>query len=46
MVYLVQTAGYKDVLIPEYFDKTFILGGWSSNIPLFAAKMSEIYQNK
>ena len=43
MVYLIQTAGYKDVLIPEYFDKTFILGGWSLNIPLFAAKMSEIY---
>lgn len=43
MVYLIQTAGYKDVLIPEYFDKTFILGGWSANIPLFAAKMSEIY---
>lgn len=46
MVYLIQTAGYKDILIPEYFDKTFILGGWSSNIPLFAAKMSEIYNSK
>ena len=42
MVYLIQTAGYKDILIPEYFNRTFILGGWSANIPLFAAKMSKI----
>lgn len=42
MVYLVQTAGYKDILVPEYFNKTFILGGWSANIPLFAAKMSKL----
>jgi len=46
MIYLIQTAGYKDILIPEYFDRTFILGGWSSNIPLFAAKMSEIREQK
>lgn len=43
MVYLVQTAGYKDILVPEYYDRTFILGGWSQNIPLFAVKMSQIY---
>lgn len=43
MVYLVQTAGYKDILVPECFNRTFILGGWSQNIPLFAAKMSEIF---
>lgn len=44
MVYLIQTAGYKDILVPECFDKTFILGGWSQHIPEFAAKMSEIFQ--
>lgn len=43
MVYLVQTAGYHDVLIPEYYDRTFILGGWSQHIPEFAAQMSKIY---
>ena len=43
MVYLIQTAGYKDTLVPEYYDKTFILGGWSANIPLFAAKMTDLY---
>ena len=43
MIYLVQTAGYKDILVPECYNKTFILGGWSQHIPEFAAKMSEIY---
>lgn len=43
MVYLIQTAGYKDILIPEYFNRTFILGGWSANIPLFAAKMNKLF---
>ena len=46
MVYLVQTAGYKDVLVPEMFNRTFILGGWSANIPLYAAKMSELLNQK
>ena len=45
MVYLIQTAGYDDILVPECYDKTFILGGWSANIPLFAHKMSEIYNS-
>jgi hypothetical protein len=43
MVYLVQTAGYQDILVPECYNRTFILGGWSQNIPMFAAKMSEIF---
>lgn len=46
MVYLIQTAGYGDVLIPEYFNRTFILGGWSPNIPQFAAEMSKLADNK
>ena len=44
MVYLIQTAGYHDILVPECFNKTFILGGWSQHIPEFAAKMSEIFK--
>ena len=43
MVYLVQTAGYEDTLVPEFYDKTFILGGWSEQIFHFAAEMNEIF---
>lgn len=44
MVYLVQVAGYKDTLIPEFYDKTYILGGWSDSIIRFAHQMSEIHK--
>ena len=43
MVYLVQTAGYTDTLVPEYYDRTFIIGGWSDGILKFANAMDEIY---
>lgn len=33
----------EDVLVPECFNRTFILGGWSQNIPACAAKMSKIF---
>lgn len=36
-VFLVQTAGYQDTLVPEWYDKTWILGGWSAEILRFAA---------
>lgn len=36
-VYLVQVAGYKDTIVPEYYDRTFILSGWSPGILKFAA---------
>lgn len=39
-VFLVQVAGYQDTIIPEFYDKTYILGGWSDNILRFAAEMS------
>ena len=38
-VFLVQMAGYDDTLVPQYFDKTYILGGWSDAILKFADKM-------
>lgn len=39
-VYLVQVAGYQDTIIPEFYDKTYILGGWSEGLLKFAHKMS------
>lgn len=41
-VYLVQVAGYGDTIMPEYFDKTYILGGWSDGIFKFAHKMQQL----
>lgn len=44
MVYLVQIAGYTDTIIPEYYDRTFILGGWSEHVLHFAHQMSSLYR--
>jgi hypothetical protein len=44
-VYLVQIAGYQDTIMPEFYDKTFILGGWSQNILRFASEMGSIMQH-
>lgn len=41
-VYLVQVAGYNDTLVPSFFDKTYILGGWSDKLLKFAHSMSSI----
>jgi len=41
-VFLVQTAGYQDTIIPEYYRRTFILGGWSHSVLMFARKMIDI----
>jgi hypothetical protein len=38
-VFLVQIAGYQDVIVPEFYDKTYILGGWSDAVLRFAASM-------
>ncbi len=43
MVYLVQIAGQHDTIVPEFYDRTFILGGWSEGILKFAARMSGMY---
>ncbi len=43
-IYLVQTAGYQDTLVPEYYNKTYILGGWSDSILKFAASMDKLDQ--
>ncbi len=41
-VYLVQVAGYQDTLAPEFYDKTYILGGWGPGLFRFAAEMAGI----
>jgi len=41
-VFLVQMAGYTDTLMPEFYDKTYILGGWSEKILTFANEMSKM----
>jgi hypothetical protein len=39
-VYLVQVAGYKDTLLPEFYKDTYILGGWGEGLLKFAYEMS------
>jgi len=43
-VFCVQVAGYQDTIIPEFYNKTYILGGWSENLFRFAAEMANIDQ--
>lgn len=44
-VYLVQVAGYQDTIVPEYYDRTYILGGWGEGILRFAAHMANLRGN-
>ncbi|MEL6177744.1 MAG: TROVE domain-containing protein [Myxococcota bacterium] len=39
-VFLVQVAGYQDTIVPEFYDRTWILGGWGEGLLRFAASMS------
>lgn len=41
-VYLVQVAGYDGSMVPEIYDKTYIMGGWSDGILKFAHKVTQI----
>lgn len=41
-VFLVQVAGYGDTIVPEIYDKTYILGGWSDGILRFADKVTKL----
>lgn len=43
-VYLVQMAGYQDTIIPEFYKKTYILGGWGEGLLKFAATMAGLDQ--
>jgi hypothetical protein len=44
MVFLVQVAGYQDTIIPEFYDRTYILGGWSDSVLRFADAMIQTNQ--
>ena len=41
-VFLVQVAGYADTIIPEFYDRTYILGGWSDSVLRFADTMIQM----
>ncbi len=45
-VFLVQVAGYQDTIVPEYYDRVYMLGGWSDAILKFAASMIDLNSNK
>ena len=45
-VFMVQTAGYRNVLVPEYGYRTNILYGWTGKELLFADAMIEFWDNK
>ncbi|MBK8254704.1 MAG: TROVE domain-containing protein [Polyangiaceae bacterium] len=42
LVFLVQIAGYQDTLVPEVYDRTYILGGWGEGLLRYAAEMAKI----
>lgn len=39
-VCLVQVAGYRDTIVPELYDRTYVLGGWSEGVLRFAAELA------
>lgn len=41
-VFLVQVAGYRDTLVPEFYERTYILGGWGEGLLRFAAEMAAL----
>ncbi len=38
-VFFVNLAGYQDSLVPEFFAKTYLIGGWSDKVLQFADKI-------
>ena len=45
-VFLVQIAGYQDTIVPEFYDKTWIIGGWGDGIFKFAQESISMYEQK
>lgn len=41
-IYLVQIAGYQDTLMPEFYPRTYILGGWGEGVLKFAGEMAKL----
>lgn len=44
-VFFVNLAGYQDSLVPEFFPKTYLLGGWSDKVLQFADKIIGLTAN-
>jgi len=40
-VFLCQVSGYQDTIVPEFYNRVYIMGGWSTGILNFAHKMIE-----
>lgn len=45
-VYLVQVAGYQDIILPEFYKRTYILSGWSEGLFKFAHQMSNMLEQE
>lgn len=45
-VFLVQVAGYHDTIMPEYYNRTYILGGWSDQVLHFAREIIDKSNSK
>lgn len=41
-VFLVQVAGYQDTIMPEFYDRSYVLGGWGEGLLRFAAEMEAL----
>lgn len=43
LIFSVQMGGYQDTLVPEFYDRVFVLGGWGESTLRFAAEMANVY---
>lgn len=41
-IFFVNLAGYEDALVPEFYDRTYLLGGWSDKMLQFAERIMDI----
>jgi hypothetical protein len=41
-VYLVQIAGHQDMILPEFYQRTYMLGGWGEGVLRFAGEMARL----
>jgi len=46
LVFCVQIAGYKDTIVPEFYNRTYIMGGWSDGVLQFAGYMANMNSQK
>jgi hypothetical protein len=45
-VFLVQIAGHQDTIVPEFYDRTYILGGWSERLLNFAEQLANLHPSQ